>query len=148
VLAKYVYLFDLPALAQQPDRADQKSQVVSTDIQYKLARRWSVGGTVARRVGEIRTQRDSGQWFDSDMNLAVGQLKYHLLNSVDAVAEYRTLWSHDGGDVRKGVLVGAYKHLRRYFLFGVGYNFTDFSDDLTSLDGSAHGWFVNVIGKF
>jgi hypothetical protein len=31
---------------------------------------------------------------------------------------------------------------------GVGYNFTDFSDDLGDLSYDERGWFVNLIGKF
>jgi hypothetical protein len=30
----------------------------------------------------------------------------------------------------------------------VGYNFTDFSDDLTDLDFDSQGLFVNIVGKF
>jgi hypothetical protein len=31
---------------------------------------------------------------------------------------------------------------------GVGYNFTDFSDDLTDLSYRSRGVFVNLLGKF
>jgi hypothetical protein len=29
----------------------------------------------------------------------------------------------------------------------VGYNFTDFSDDLGELDYQRNGWFINLVGK-
>jgi hypothetical protein len=32
--------------------------------------------------------------------------------------------------------------------FGIGYNFTDFSDDLTLLDYEHEGWFLNAVGKY
>ncbi len=31
---------------------------------------------------------------------------------------------------------------------GVGYNFTDFSDDLTDLSYRSRGVFLNILGKF
>ncbi|MDO9225556.1 MAG: hypothetical protein Q8M09_08550 [Pseudomonadota bacterium] len=33
------------------------------------------------------------------------------------------------------------------FKLGAGYNFTDFSDDLTDVSYRSHGWFINLIGK-
>jgi hypothetical protein len=43
--------------------------------------------------------------------------------------------------------VALYRHLGRHFKAGLGYNFTDFSDDLTDLSYTSGGWFINVIGK-
>ena len=31
---------------------------------------------------------------------------------------------------------------------GVGYNFTDFSDDLTDFDYDHKGWFLNMVGTY
>ena len=39
-----------------------------------------------------------------------------------------------------------YRYLGDHFKVGVGYNFTDFSDDLTDLSYSHHGWFFNLVG--
>jgi hypothetical protein len=46
------------------------------------------------------------------------------------------------------VLVGTYYHLGEHIKVGGGYNFTDFSDDLTQLDYRHQGLFINVIGKY
>ena len=54
----------------------------------------------------------------------------------------------DAGDSRSGFLVAAYRHLGEHIKFGVGYNFTDFSDDLTDLDYDSQGIFINAVGKF
>ena len=40
-----------------------------------------------------------------------------------------------------------YRHIGRNLKFGVGYNFTDFSDDLTDLDYDSQGFFINLVGK-
>ena len=48
----------------------------------------------------------------------------------------------------KGFLFGVYRHVGNNMKLGAGYNFTDFSDDLTDLDYRSEGVFINVIGKF
>ncbi|TDJ00358.1 MAG: hypothetical protein E2O73_06035, partial [Deltaproteobacteria bacterium] len=42
-----------------------------------------------------------------------------------------------------GALVAIYRYLGKHFKVGVGYNFTDFSDDLTDLSFDHRGVFVN-----
>jgi hypothetical protein len=54
----------------------------------------------------------------------------------------------DAGDSRSGFLVAIYHHFNKHVKAGVGYNFTDFSDDLTDLDYDSHGLFINAVGKF
>jgi len=44
------------------------------------------------------------------------------------------------------MLVTIYRYLGEHFKVGVGYNFTDFSDDLTDLDYDHQGVFFNLIG--
>jgi opacity protein-like surface antigen len=53
----------------------------------------------------------------------------------------------DGGE-RRGWLVGLDRQLGENFKVGVGYNFTDFSDDLTDLEYDNHGWFLNLAGFY
>ena len=64
-----------------------------------------------------------------------------------AMAEYRWLDVDDGG-TRQGWLVGVDRDLGRNFRVGAGYNFTDFSDDLTDFDYDHKGWFVNFVGSY
>jgi hypothetical protein len=45
-----------------------------------------------------------------------------------------------------GGLVGVYRYLGDHFKVGVGYNFTDFSDDLTDLGYDHQGLFFNIVG--
>ena len=51
-------------------------------------------------------------------------------------------------DHRQGVLVGAYRQIGDNLKVGVGYNFTDFSDDLTDLSYESHGWFIDLVGSY
>ena len=52
------------------------------------------------------------------------------------------------GSTRQGFLVSIDRELGRNFKVGAGYNFTDFSDDLTNLDYEFRGIFLNVVGKY
>jgi hypothetical protein len=62
--------------------------------------------------------------------------------------ELRQLAIHESGDQRKGVLIGCYRHFGQNLKIGVGYNFTDYSDNLTDVSYKSHGFFLNTVGKF
>ena len=49
------------------------------------------------------------------------------------MVEARMLDLPDFERTRGGALVGVYRYLGEHLKVGVGYNFTDFSDDLTDL---------------
>ena len=66
---------------------------------------------------------------------------------MDALIEVRRLDLPDAKDSRAGVLLGIYRHLGNHIKIGAGYNFTDFSDDLTQYDYRHQGFFINLIGK-
>jgi hypothetical protein len=72
---------------------------------------------------------------------------WHFIDRWDALAELRRLDLPDAEDSRSGVLVALYRHLGDHIKVGVGYNFSDFSDDLTQLDYNHQGLFINLIGK-
>ena len=120
----------------------------SAEALYELSARWQVGAKLAERRGEMRLSRDQGPWLSSDAQLALAQLRYHMLHSWDAVIDYRVLTSDEAGDERRGALAALYRHIQQNLKVGVGYNFTDFSDDLTDLDYDNDGWFVKLLGKF
>ncbi|MFL6312117.1 MAG: hypothetical protein ACJ71W_08420 [Terriglobales bacterium] len=47
---------------------------------------------------------------------------------------------------RRGVLTAIYHHIGKNLKAGVGYNFTDFSDERIDLKYNHRGIFVNLIG--
>jgi len=53
----------------------------------------------------------------------------------------------DGGN-KQGALVGLDRDIGRNFRLGIGYNFTQFSDDLTNFDYDHRGWFINGTSRF
>jgi len=57
----------------------------------------------------------------------------------------RTLNLRDVSQRRRGALATIYRYVGKNIKVGVGYNFTDFSDDLTDLRYNHKGVFVNLI---
>jgi hypothetical protein len=51
----------------------------------------------------------------------------------------------DISQIRRGALTTIYRYIGKNAKVGVGYNFTDFSDDLTDLRYNHKGAFVNFI---
>ncbi|MET4682624.1 hypothetical protein [Brevundimonas faecalis] len=154
LLAKYTYLADLPspaqvdALGQNLDYA-QRSHIAAVDGTYQLTPRLAVGAKVAWRLGELRPSRDeSAPWFDSEAVFWAVRADYQVVRRWDVLVEVRELSIKEAHDSRLGALVGVYRHFGDHMKLGVGYNFTDYSDDLGDLSYDERGWFVNLIGKF
>jgi hypothetical protein len=148
VFGRYSYLYDLATLAQVDGAEyDQKTQVLSVEGVYKHDAHWEFAGKLARREGEVRFGRGVGPWFDSGTTFAAAQMRYDLWRRWHALAEYRWLDVDDGG-TRRGWLLGLDRDLGKNLRLGVGYNFTDFSDDLTDFDYDHRGWFINFVGSY
>jgi len=145
---KYTYLYDLATLGQEGGAYnDQRSQVLALEGIHRLDDKWELAGKVASRWGDYRTGRGTGPWLDSRADFAAAQVRYHLLYKWEGLAEYRWLDVRDGG-TRTGWLVGLDRQIGENFKVGVGYNFTDFSDDLTDLEYDHKGWFLNLAGYY
>ncbi|MDV3467491.1 hypothetical protein RZA67_01895 [Stenotrophomonas sp. C3(2023)] len=145
---KYTYLYDVASLGQEGVTVyDQKSQILSFEGVMQVTDRWEVAGKFASRWGEFRTGRGQGPWLDSRADFAAGQLRYRLFQQWEALAEHRWLKVRDGG-VRKGWLVGVDRRVGENFKVGLGYNFTEFSDDMTELQYDQKGFFLNLAGYY
>jgi putative salt-induced outer membrane protein YdiY len=145
---KYTYLYDLATMGQEGGASfDQKSHVLALEGIHQFDANWELAGKLASRWGEYRMGRDTGAWLDGRADFAAAQMRYHLVAKWEGLAEYRWLGVRDGGD-RKGWLVGVDRQIGENFKVGVGYNFTDFSDDLTDLEYDNKGWFLNLAGYY
>jgi len=152
LLAKYTYFYNMPTADQvtlNNTSAEfiQKSHILSVDAIYDLTRRWSVGGKYAYRLGQISQDRDNPEFFDSRASLYVARIDWHFIREWDATLEGRLLDLPDAQDSRSGALAAIYRHLNDNVKFGIGYNFSSFSDDLTDLDYDHQGAFINLVGK-
>ena len=147
VLGRVNYLYDLQPESQSLD-PDEKSLIASLEGTYQLNQRWRVGGKLAHRVSEIRTDRDTGTWIENDASLASARVIYHLPHNWDAQAAYHWMKSDASDDNQHGAMVSLDRHIGNNMKIGVGFNFTEFNDDLSDSSSEAGGWFINLVGKY
>jgi hypothetical protein len=150
-LAKYTYFYNVPTTDQitlQDTAAQfiQKSHIASVDFTYDLTSSWSIGGKYAYRIGQMSLEREDPQFFDNKAQLTVVRADWQFRQHWEGLIEGRMLDMPDLNERRAGALIGIYRYLGKHLKMGVGYNFTDFSDDLTDLSFDHHGAFINVIG--
>jgi hypothetical protein len=148
ILGKYTYLYDLRGLSQTNFDTDQKSNIVTLEGTYRLNPEWEFAAKIGRRKGELRAGRGTGEFFASTVNFGAVQTRYHMVENWDGLVEYRLLNIAEDNSIRHGWLVGVDRHIGEHFKVGVGYNFTDFSDDLKLTDYVYQGWFINLVGKY
>ena len=161
ILSKYTYFYNVPfgdltntdpvtgqvVGASSPIDFIQKSHIFSLDTIYDFTKRLSIGAKYAYRLGEVAQDRSNPDFFESRASLYILRADFHVSNRWDVLLEGRMLDLPDAQDTRSGALVGIYRHIGNNLKLGVGYNFTDFSDDLTDLDFDSQGLFINLVGK-
>jgi flagellar motor protein MotB len=151
VLTKYTYFYNVPTtdqvtLLNTPVEYIQKSHIASLDLNYDLTAHWSVGGKYAYRVGQASLNRQVMEFFDNPAKLALLRLDWRFRKNWESLAEVRMLDLSEVNQRRRGALTALYRHMGKNLKAGVGYNFTDFSDDLTDLRYNHKGVFFNLIG--
>jgi hypothetical protein len=155
-LFKYTYFYNLPSASQVLSTGAttsvasdyiQNSHILSLDMVYDLTRSWTLGGKYAYRLGQVALDRTNPEFFDSTAHLVVLRADWQFVRHWESMIEWRMLDEVEAQDRRSGFLTAVYRHLGNNVKAGVGYNFTDFSDDLTNLSYTSQGVFINVIGK-
>jgi hypothetical protein len=151
MLVKYTYFYNMPTVGQRTSAnavADyiQKSHIGAIDVNYDLTSKWSVGGKYAYRLGEMSLSRDDPQYFDNSAALYVLRTDWRFREKWELMVEGRLLDMTDISEHSAGTLLTISRYLGEHFKVGVGYNFTDFSDDLTDLNYDAKGFFLNLTG--
>jgi uncharacterized repeat protein (TIGR01451 family) len=152
-LAKYTYFYNVPSTDQVGQNGTasqfiQKSHVASLDVTYDVTDDWTLGAKYGYRRGEISVDRDNTNFFSNDAHLYILRADYRLMRVWEFSLEGRMLHLPDLNERRAGALTTAYRYFGDHFKVGIGYNFTDFSEDLTDLSFDHHGVFLNVIGTF
>jgi hypothetical protein len=154
MLAKYNYVLDEPGTNQVGGSSGtltspwQISHILSVDGTYDLTQKLSVGAKYGLRLGETLDRSPGSVWTDSTAHLGILRADYHLVNEWDAMLEGRVLWSPSSQTSDFGLVAAIYRQLGDNFKIGVGYNFGEFSDDLSHIQHDNHGVFINLIGKF
>jgi flagellar motor protein MotB len=151
-LVKYTYFHNVPTTDQvtlQDTAAEfiQKSHIAAADVTYALNAAWSIGGKYAYRLGQVSLDREDPEFFDNSAQLLVLRADWKFRQGWEGLVEARSLDLSDLDQRRSGALVTVYRYFGEHFKAGVGYNFTDFSDDLTDLSYDHRGVFINMVGS-
>ncbi|MCX8584772.1 hypothetical protein J3U16_01715 [Gilliamella sp. B3023] len=125
---------------------DQKSWVWSLEGVYEWNANWETAFKAAHRQGHLRYKGESN-WYSSGADLYALRVNYKL-GDWEYQVEGRTLRTSLADDHKDGLVTSVYRNVGDNIKMGVGYNFTDYNDNLTHLNYRSHGWFVNVVGSF
>jgi uncharacterized repeat protein (TIGR01451 family) len=146
LLGRYTFLEDRKP-AGQIDYAgieQEKAQVLSTEAVYDINRKWQLTEKLALRAGE--EQVSGFDWTKSRTWLAAQGLSYRWDGGWKIYTEYRFLRQELARDFKQGARLELSRDIGEFVNVGAGYDLTDFTDDLTNLDYTAHGPFVRVTG--
>jgi hypothetical protein len=151
VLTKYTYFYNVPTTDQETGQGVdpefiQKSHIAALDVSYDVTRSVTIGGKYAYRLGQVSLDRENEDFFDNDAHLYVARADWRFGKNWEGLLEGRVLDLPDLEERKSGTLVTLYRYLGDNVKVGVGYNFTDFSDDLTDLDYDQRGVFLNLVG--
>lgn len=152
ILAQYRYLYDQfgyrrAAGAVDDDGPRQRSHVVNLAVSYDMDRSWTLGGKIGARAAETAAA-GSSDFVGNNAVLLVANARYNVVQDWDVLLEVRHLKLQSSAISRNGALATVYKSMGNNVKVGVGYNFGDFSDDLTDLTYDDSGLFLNLIAKF
>ncbi|TRD11943.1 hypothetical protein FGU71_08800 [Erythrobacter insulae] len=152
-LIRLQYFEDLGPVGQftgsgQTESPKQVSTIFSADFNFDLSEKLTLGTRYGYRGGKVSLGRNSEEFVSSDAHLAVLRADYNVLKQWDLLVEGRALWVTQADDLRLGALAGAYRHIGDNVKIGLGYSWSDFSDDLTDQSYSSHGPFLNILGRF
>lgn len=147
-LGRYTYLEE-KSPAGQEDKSDikeERAHVFSVDVIYDFNEHWQISERFAYRIAE---EKVSGFDFSKTHTwLMIQRLNYKVDADWVIGGEFRMLTQQEARDRRSGFLLEVARRLGEFAQLGVGYNLTDFNDDLTNLDYITQGPFVRLTGKF
>lgn len=151
-LVKYTYFYNVPTTDQislQNIAAEfiQKTHIAAADITYDISPTLTIGGKYAYRLGQVSLDRENPVFFDNNASLYVIRSDYRFRKNWELLVEARLLDMPDLNESRSGALATVSRYLGDHLKIGLGYNFTDFSDDLTDLSFDNHGVFLNLTGS-
>lgn len=147
-LARYTRLSDqrpVPAGATEADATSADVASVEWSLQLTRSLEW-----VDKEAAKVAMERSGNRpAVKTHTVLSIHRLNVRLWKALDLGAEYRMLRQREARDHREGWLTEltweAVNHLR----LGVGFNFTDFSDnEFSNNDYSSFGWFVRLQGRY
>jgi hypothetical protein len=150
-LVKYTYFYNVPTTEQiglqgLATTFIQKSHIAAVDVTYDVTPSVTLGGKYAYRLSQTSLDRENLQFFDNNASLYVLRGDYRFRKNWEVLLEARMLQMTDLDERRSGALAALSRYIGDHLKIGLGYNFTDFSDDLTDLSYDHHGVFLSLTG--
>lgn len=150
-LVKYTYFYNMPTTEQVgslnvASEFLQKSHIAAVDISYDITSKFTIGGKYAHRQSQVSLDRVDPDFFDNNASLYVLRGDYRFWKHWEALVEARLLDMADLNESRTGALATISRYFGDHFKLGIGYNFADFSDDLTDLSYDHSGAFLSITG--
>jgi len=144
LLAKYNYLENRSPESQEDisDIEEENMHTAALEAVYDLTDHFQLVEKFAYKTGK---EKVTGFDFTRASSwLMIHRLNYNFDRDWQAGLEYRRLVQNEADDCKQGVLFELSRKIGEYAQIGVGYNFTDFNDDLTHLDYTSHGPFFRI----
>jgi flagellar motor protein MotB len=151
-LVKYTYFYNVPttdqvAVSNIASEFIQKSHVAAIDLTYDLTSNFTIGGKYGYRLGQVSLDRENPEFYDSNAMLYVVRGDYRFRDNWEFLLEARLLHMPDLDERKAGALATVSRYVGDHLKIGLGYNFTDFSEDLTDLSYDHHGVFLSLTGS-
>jgi len=152
LLLRYTYLRDLPGADQvsadgTTEGPLQVSHVFSIDGSYDLSTRLTLGTKYGFRTSRI-AERGTNTFVDNTAHLGIMRLDWNVVHKWDLLAEGRVLATEGISATDLGALLALYRHFGNNAKVGLGYEWGQVSDDLTDINYTGSGVFLNMIAKF
>lgn len=148
LLGRYTYLENKSPESQSNFASieEERAHVFAGEAIYDLTSKWQLSEKFALRIAE---EKVAGFAFTKTHTwLMIHRLNYKFDQQWILGGEFRSLTQTEAADTKRGVLIELARNLGEYAQLGLGYNFTQFDDDLTNLDYETYGPFVRLTGKF
>jgi hypothetical protein len=121
--------------------------VASIEWTYDLTRRLAWTEKFAAKLTKETLDGAAGP--RTHTYLSISRLDLTFWKRLEYGVEFRLLRQKEAGDTRLGWLNEVLHPVGKHLRVGVGFNFTDFSDDeFSDNEYSMYGWFFRVQGKY
>ena len=148
-LARYTHLKDRrpSSLVGATEASEVQSDVASMEWSFEFSRfiEW-----VEKDALKIKREKIGNRAsLTTHTILSIHRVNFHAWRALDLGLEYRLLTQREADDIKQGWLSEVTWELAEHLRLGVGFNFTDFSDNEYSENNySVYGWFFRFQAKF
>src|SRR5262249_5342569 len=123
-----------------------RMQVIAAQAVYDVDDNWQLAEKFAYRIND---EKVTGFEFNRTHTwLMIHRINYHIDRNWTLGGEYRRLTQQEAQDSKQGFLLEATRNINDNTQLAIGWNFTQFSDDMTNLSYTSQGPYLRMTGKF